>query len=152
MEQFLVLYEEVYRDLYRIAYYYMGNVQEAEDAVGDATLKAYENYHHLRQEEAFRSWIIKILINCCKSRMRKWFQKQETLDDTELYHEPDYLTIPIVETAMDVLEEEERLIVALYIYGGYKGEEISRMIHKKHSTVRSKYHRALYKMKKYLES
>lgn len=152
MEAFMELYNDVYKDLYKIAYYYMGNRAEAEDAVSDAVLKAYENFGSLREKQAFRGWIIKILINCCKKRMKTWFRKNEELEKINLHHEPDYVTGPAIEAALAVLSEEERLIVALYISGGYKGEEISRILHKKHSTIRSKYHRALEKMRKQLES
>lgn len=145
------LYNEVYKDLYKIAHYYMGNKTEAEDAVGDAVLIAYENFKKLRDKQAFRGWIIKILINCCKKRMKVWFRKDAELEKINLHHEPDFVTGPALEAALAVLSEEERLIVALYIWGGYKGEEISQLLHKNHSTIRSKYHRALEKMKKHLE-
>ena len=66
MERFMELYEAVYKDLYRLAYYYMGNAQDAEDVVQDATLSAYEHFGRLRTEEAFRPWIFKILVNRCR--------------------------------------------------------------------------------------
>ena len=40
MEQFLELYKSVYKDLYRLAYYYLGNSQDAEDVVSETVLKA----------------------------------------------------------------------------------------------------------------
>lgn len=40
MERFMELYQTVYKDLYRLAYYYMGNAQDVEDVVQDATLSA----------------------------------------------------------------------------------------------------------------
>ena len=97
--------------------------------------------------------------------MKKWYGKDEisisdgndnddnwnTKAEVLLSHEPDYTDRPAVQAAMESLSEEERMIVALYVLGGYKGEEISKMLQLKHSTVRSKYHRALGKMKKQLE-
>ena len=161
MDEFIKLYSEVYKDLYRIAYYYMGNKAEAEDAVGDAVLSAYENFNSLREREAFRGWIIKILANTCKKRLKNWYGRDEVSiseksqsdvnEEVVLSHEPDYTDRPAVQAAMEVLTEEERMIVALYVLGGYKGEEISQILQLKHSTVRSKYHRALGKMKKQLE-
>ncbi len=151
MNEFIELYSEVYKDLYRIAYYYMGNKAEAEDAVGDAVLRAYENFNSLREKEAFRGWIIKILVNCCKKRMKIWYRKEEDLEQVNLQHEPDYITGPAIQEALTILTEEERLIIALYVFGGYKGEEISKMLNKNHNTIRSKYHRALEKLKKQLE-
>lgn len=151
MEAFMGLYQEVYKDLYKVAYYYMGNKQEAEDAVSDAVLKAYENFNSLRNKDAFKAWITKILINTCKTRMRSWFRKTESCEDVELSYEQDLIIGPALATAMKILSKEERLIVALYVFGGYKGEEIGKLLHMNHSTVRSKYHRALLKMKKELE-
>lgn len=151
MEAFVDLYQEVYKDLYKIAYYYMGNKQEAEDAVSDAVLKAYENFNSLRSRDAFKAWITKILINTCKTRMRSWFKKTESCEDVELSYEHDFIIGPALAMALKVLSKEERLIIALYVFGGYKGEEIGKLLHMNHSTVRSKYHRALLKMKKELE-
>ena len=42
MEEFMRYYEKVYPQMYRTAFYYMRNQQEAEDAVQDAVLIAYE--------------------------------------------------------------------------------------------------------------
>ena len=151
MDEFIKLYSEVYKDLYRIAYYYMGNKMEAEDTVGDAVLHAYENFGHLREKEAFRAWIIKILVNCCKKRMKVWYRKEDEIEQVNLQYEPDYIIGPAIQAALTVLTKEERLIIALYVFGGYKGEEISQMLNKNHNTIRSKYHRALEKMKKQLE-
>ena len=163
MDDFIKLYSDIYKDLYRIAYYYMGNRAEAEDAVGDAVLSAYENFNSLREIEAFRGWMIKILVNTCKKRMKKWYGKETVsisenkggegnhLEHGVLNYEPDYTNALAVQAAMEVLSEEERMIVALYVFSGYKGEEISQIMQIKHSTVRSKYHRALGKMKKQLE-
>lgn len=147
MERFMALYETVYKDLYRLAYYYLGNAQDAEDAVGEAVLKAYENFSSLREENAFRGWIFKILVNQCKSQWRK----KENSTFRELVEEPSY--IPelgdslITKDLLSGLELEERQIVALAVFGGYKGEEIAKMLHRRHSTIRSKYRRALKKLK-----
>ena len=51
---------------------------------------------------------------------------------------------------LSVLKEEERLIVVLTVFGGYKGQEIARLLKKKHSTIRSKYRRALKKLEQEL--
>ena len=53
---FKELYKTVYQDLYRFALCMMHHPQDAEDAVSEAVLSAYENIHKLRKESAFRSW------------------------------------------------------------------------------------------------
>ena len=150
MEQFLELYEPVYKDMYRLAYYYLGNAQDAEDVVGETVLKAYEKFASLRRKEAFKSWIFTILVNQCMTFLRK-----KTIKGTsELIEEPSFESNmedkAVAEELLSVLSEEERQIVVLSVFGGYKGEEIARILHIKHSTVRTKYRRALKKMERYL--
>ena len=45
IKKFSEMYETVYRDLYRYALCLMKNPQEAEDAVSEAVIAAYENIH-----------------------------------------------------------------------------------------------------------
>ena len=71
MEGFLKLYGEVYQDLYRFACYYLGNPQDAEDAVQDAALAAWKHFGELKREEAFRAWIFQILVNICRRSLRR---------------------------------------------------------------------------------
>ena len=83
---FKELYKTVYQDLYRFALCMMHHPQDAEDAVSEAVLSAYENIHKLRKEEAFRSWIFQILANVCrrklKSRERKIMLLPHTVTDS----------------------------------------------------------------------
>lgn len=146
MDRFMELYEAVYKDLYYLAFYYLGNPHDAEDALSETVLKAYENFASLRRVESFRAWIFKILINQCKNQLRK----NGNLREAELLEEPSYQ--PSLEDCVVTRElllslmEEERLIVALSIFGGYKSREIAQLLNLRHSTVRSKYRRALKKL------
>ncbi len=150
MEQFMELYGTVYRDLYRLALYYLGNPQDAEDAVGEAALKAWENFPALRRTEAFRAWIFKILVNQCKSQLRgRKKPKTQELSEEPAYEEAFGETQKALEL-LEGLTQEERQIVALAVFGGYKGEEIARMLHLNHNTIRSKYRRALKKLEQKL--
>lgn len=148
MERFMVLYESVYQDLYRFAYYYMGNPQDAEDVVGETVLRAYEKFLTLRKESAFRPWIFKILVNQCNSYLKKHRMNRSY----EIVEEPCYLPelsdVVVTKEMLSALSEEERRIVALAVFGGYKGEEIAGIMGQRHSTIRSKYRRALKKLEK----
>lgn len=146
MERFMTLYETVYKDLYYLAFYYLGNQQDAEDAVGEAVLNAYENFASLRKKEAFRGWIIRILVNQCKLQQRKsGIQKAAELITEPSYH-PKLEDSLVTSELLQKLSDEERMIVVLSVFGGYKGEEIARILNLGHSTVRSKYRRALKKL------
>ena len=146
MERFMEQYQAVYKDMYRLAYYYMGNAEDAEDAVQETTLSACEHFHRLKNKEAFRPWIFKILVNRCKKSLKRrnlWGIRKE---EPEPSYEPSLTSQAELLELLGRLEEEERLIVTLIVFGGYKGEEIARLLNKNHSTVRSKYRRALKKL------
>ncbi|MCI9174034.1 MAG: sigma-70 family RNA polymerase sigma factor [Lachnospiraceae bacterium] len=157
MEEFMRCYEKVYPQMYRTAWFYLQNRQEAEDAVQDAVLTAYEKFDQLREKEKFGPWIMQILANKCRKRMRTWFRREEDIGDISparekvLAKETDFATASAVRQVFEELEEEERFIVAFSVLGGYTGEEIAEMLNKNHSTIRSKYRRALQKMRKKLE-
>lgn len=152
MERFMVLYEMVYKDLYRLAYYYLGNSQDAEDVVSETVLKAYENFRKLRNEDAFKSWIFKILVNQCNTKLRKKMSRPTVELVEEVAYEPTLEEQLIVKELLNELSEEERKIVVLSVYGGYKGEEIAKLLNRRHSTIRSKYRRALKKLEEKLKN
>ena len=154
MERVMELYETVYRDLYRLAYYYLGNAEEAEDAVQDTALAAWEHFGKLKREESFRAWIFRILVNTCRKAMRKKSRREYLADEREQRAEgmPDPNLAERLELMelLSKLDEEQRMIVTLSVFGGYKGEEIAEILERRHSTVRSRYRRALKKLEREL--
>ena len=68
---FSQLYAEIYKDLYRFALYMTKHTQDAEDAVSEAVISAYENISGLKKENSFKSWMFTILNNECKKILRK---------------------------------------------------------------------------------
>ena len=58
----------------------------------------------------------------------------------------------VLETAMSVLDAEERQIVILHAMTGFRHREIAEVLDLPTGTVLSKYNRALKKMRKEMES
>ena len=147
---FAQMYEAVYIDLYRFALCLMKNKQDAEDAVGEAVLKAYENISKLKEEKAFKNWIFTITANTCKSRLKEAAKmKSESIEEFSVNtpaEEIDYGMSIDVRTAFQVLDEEEKTIIGLSVFGGYNSKEIGKILGLKSNTVRSKKLRALEKM------
>lgn len=141
------LYQTVYGDLYRLAYYYMGNAEDAKDAVQDAVLAAYEHFGSLKEESSFRPWIFRILVNHCKRSLKKRGRRELPMDELQETEGEGLSSQTEVLELLGILNNEERMIVTLSVFGGYKGEEIARILNRNHNTVRSKYRRALKKLK-----
>ena len=147
---FAQMYETVYVDLYRFALCMMQNRQEAEDAVSEAVVAAYENIGKLRNPDAFKSWIFTIVSNICKKRLKKediwrdYFGEEGYVQVP--YDGPDMGLAVDVRKAFFLLEEEEQTIVGLSVFGGYNSKEIGDALKMNPNTVRSKRSRALKKM------
>lgn len=71
-DTFTKLYSEVAKDLYRLALYFLKNKEDAEDIVGEAVLDAYRQIESLREESLFKNWIIKILTNKCRMKLKEY--------------------------------------------------------------------------------
>lgn len=143
---FSKLYESVYLDLYRFALCTMHHKQDAEDAVSETVIAAYENLTKLRKEEAFRSWIFKILANICKKKWKKTEWEEPFLETDDVMTEVDMELAQDVRNAFTAITEEEQIVVALSVFGGYNSKEIGTMLELNANTVRSKRSRALGKM------
>ncbi len=149
VDTFAQMYEAIYKDLYRFALCMMKNTQDAEDAVSEAVLAAYENIRKLRDEKAFKSWIFTILANTCRKKLKLLNTKSGVEQEGAVKQPqqcPDYALALDVKKAFFILSEEEQTIVGLSVFGGYNSKEIGGMLKLNANTVRSKRSRALEKM------
>ncbi len=163
-EAFAWLYGKIYRDLYHFALYMMKQEQEAEDMVSEAVMAAFANIKSLKKEEAFGSWMFRILGNCCRKKLLKDQEERAHLAEIPLTEKAPEKTTEVlvaepmkdhaadldVRSAFMELTEEERLIVGFSVFAGYKSPEIGEMLGIKAVTVRSKRSRAFQKMKERL--
>lgn len=151
-EVFTQQYTEIYRDLYKFALYTLQNRQDAEDVVGEAVADAYASFHKLRSMDTFKGWIFKILSNKCRRKLKEYANKTMELPQELRGSGDDLEAAADVRDAFARLDREERLLISLKVFGGYKSKEIGRMLHMNENTVRSKISRGLGKMRGELEA
>ena len=152
-DAFAALYSQYDTDLYRFAFYMLGNSEDARDCVQDACLLAFTNISSLQKAEAFKSWLFKILSNCCKAKLARASERGSPLpldDFSGLIPDENsagfILSLELRE-AISALAEDERDVVLLSVVGGYKSHEISAITGLGASTVRSKLSRSLVKLR-----
>lgn len=160
VKAFSQLYSRIYKDMYKFALYMTRHPQDAEDAVSETVVTAYEYIGRLRKEESFRSWIFTILGNQCRQILRKSQRElavtavsgeKESCESRVGDQENDYVQRHDIRAAFDTLDEEERMIIVFSVFGGYKSDEIGRMMDKNAATIRSRKSRALEKMRVILQ-
>ncbi|MCH5314729.1 MAG: RNA polymerase sigma factor [Eubacterium sp.] len=153
-EAFCRLYS-LYKDrLYRYAYYRLGNVDDAQDAVSDCVVRAYEQIKNLRKAEAFPSWIFKILRAACSDYVKLQIKQRESESlDTVKSSSDLFVTIDESKTelrqALDTLSGDEREIVLLSVVAGFTSKEISKLTGLTAGSVRSKLSRSISKMRNF---
>src|SRR5918992_4138155 len=69
-ERFSELVARHQRRASRIAFHYMRDAAEADEAVQDAFVKAYSHLASFREELPFEVWFTRILINGCLDRIK----------------------------------------------------------------------------------
>jgi RNA polymerase sigma-70 factor (ECF subfamily) len=135
------------RSLYRIAVSYMRRDADAADAVQDALLMAWEKRNSLREPAYFGTWLTRILINACKSRLRR-MPREVTLAEM-----PDAGTREMTEDslalreALEALDLKYRIPLVLYYLDGYPVKEVARIMRLPVGTVKSRLSRAKRLMK-----
>jgi RNA polymerase sigma-70 factor (ECF subfamily) len=153
---FRELYEQTSSAVYGFALSILKNRHDAEDVMHDAFIKIYSSAVTYRPSGNPMAWILTIVRNLCLNKIRggkvcedlsEYDDLAGTLDDSEAV-----IDRMVLETAMNVLDAEERQIVILHAMTGFKHREIAEILDLPTGTVMSKYNRALKKMRKEMES
>ena len=148
VDAFAELYAMIYENMYRFALYTLRNTADAEDVVSEAVTDAFASVRRLRREEAFKSWMFRILSNKCKDKLREYGRHPIELEDSAIEAQNICSTEEgaIVRKLFFELSDEERLIIGMHIFCGYKSREIAEILHMNENTVRSKESRGLKKL------
>ena len=132
--------------LYRAALAILGDPQEAEDAVQDAFVRYLEKAP--ADLENSSAWLMRVLVNGCKSRLRLAWRRVGPL--------PETLAAPGPEERQELeelfaLPPEDRVAIHLHYYEGYSTDEIAQILGCRPGTVRSRLSRARDRLRKLLE-
>lgn len=153
-EAFGELYEIYAKDMFRFAYYYLDSATLAEDCVSECVCIAFQKIGALRKVSSFKSWLFKILHNCCNNALREKIISNTNVEYeslVDLSDEEDDMSEKLsLKQALAKLSVEEREIVILHYCQGYTSKEIGEILDINVATVRSKIMRSGEKMRKFL--
>ena len=126
--------------LYRLSVSYLHHDQDAQDAVAQALENAWR--HRARVEEgAFRPWLTRIVINQCKSMLRRRARvsPSDQLERLSGMAPPPDIAL---RDALTRLPEKLRTPLLLHYMEGFSTDEVARALRLTGTTVRSRMHRA----------
>ena len=135
------------RAMFRAARAILDCDADAEDAVGQAVLLAWQARGKLREAGTARAWLVKIAVNCAR-RLRQKNGRMLYFDDLEQiagsrtdrqYHE--------LWEAVLALPPESRAVVVLFYYEDQTVEQIAKTLKIPRGTVKSRLSRAREKLR-----
>lgn len=158
-ENDMAAFEEFYRLTERTVYAFvlstLKNHDDALDVVQDTYLKIRAAAHLYKPMGKPMAWVFTIARNLSISKLR-FKQKNDSIAITDVENDLNFSYITnnddrlVLQAALQILSSEETEIILLHAVSGFTHREIANNLEMKLSTVLSKYHRGLKKLKKYL--
>ena len=155
----MAAFEEFYRLTERSVYAFvlstLKNHDDALDVVQDTYLKIRAAAHLYQPMGKPMAWVFTIARNLSISKLR-FKHKNDSIEITDMENDLNfsYVSGPedrlVLQTALKILSNEETEIILLHAISGFTHREIAKNLDMNLSTVLSKYHRGLKKLKKYL--
>jgi RNA polymerase sigma-70 factor (ECF subfamily) len=152
----------------RIAYQYLRDVHDADEAVQDAFVKVFTHIASYREDLPFEVWFTRILVNGCldlrkaRSRRLRWVLPATSSTDTaprepvasEAGPEERLLASErgrLIAAAVALLPERQRDVFTLCQMGGQSANEVSKALGLSEATVRVHLFRAIRRLRGLLE-
>ncbi|HWL24329.1 MAG TPA: sigma-70 family RNA polymerase sigma factor [Ureibacillus sp.] len=148
---FLKLFQQCEEDIYRMAYVYVKNKDDALDVVQEVAYQSFKKIATLKKPEYFKTWVMKITMNCAINLVKKnkkvvllkpEFEEFVGSDDEDIS-----LSLSLQEL-MDTLQEDEKSVILMKFYNDNTLKEISEALEIPLGTAKSVLYRALNKLRK----
>lgn len=128
--------------VYRLAYARTGSHSDAEDISQDVFLTLARKNPDFDSEEKRRAWLIRATVNRALSLWRTPWKKRVILGDDSVRHRADVRHDEALADALNALSSDDRALIQLFYFEGFKTDEIAKMLGRRHATVRTQLSRA----------
>lgn len=144
-QNFIMLMQQNQERLYRLAFYLLGDAEEAKDIVQDAFVRVWKKKKNIRWKDA-HSWVLRVTINLCLDclRRRKFREDNKELNEQTPDPSPNPLDNclnseiqAILKMAIQNLSEDYRIVILLRDMEGMSYDEISKILGVPVSKVKS---------------
>lgn len=90
---FDALVDRYYTTCLRLAWRQLGRREDAEDAVQDALIRAYRSLKRGRPPQSLRAWLLRIVVNRCRSYARKARRRRDLFEGWMARRDPAALRV-----------------------------------------------------------
>ena len=154
MDAFRDLYDLAHKSVYGFALSITNNTHDAEDILQETFLKVYAKAADYVPQGKPMAWIFTIARHLALTKLRGRgkdlpLEEWDTLPDLSPIENVEQRLV--LETLFQILSTEEKEILVMHVAAGLKHREIAAVLEMPLSTVLSKYHRAIKKLKAAVE-
>lgn len=145
------LVQQHYERIYRTAYLYVHNEDDALDVVQEATYQAFTSIHSLKNPEYFMTWLTRIVIRCSAQVLKKKSNVVPLSDEIlsnlpgQVNHMEESSQLLL---AIQQLRENYRTAIILFYYYDYSIKMISGVMEIPENTVKTYLSRGKAELKK----
>lgn len=151
-QEFILRVQSMERRLYRVACAILWNDADCADAIQEAVFKAWLKRGSLREERYFETWLTRILINECKTLLRRRKFIQLPLEEAAPGARDDDLCGDLhLRSALAALPEKYRVPLLLHHLEGYGLEEVAQILKITPQMVKSRLYQARGKLARLLD-
>lgn len=148
------LYNRYCQGMYCVARRFVPDPYEAEDAMQEAFVKAFQKLHQFNGEVTFGAWLKKIVINKCIDKLKAKKLELLTINEqvlTTVEDQNDWtiendVGIKEVKAAIENLPEKYKYPLMLFLIEGYDHEEIAEILNISQVASRTLVHRGKKKL------
>ena len=149
-------YEKTRAAVYGLALSYLKNGHDAEDVTQDTYVRVWDMAPAYRPQGKPMGWVLTIAKNFALMRLRRQSREQDLPQEEWESFAVDSPAVTaedreVLQAALAILDDQERRAVLLHAVTGLKHREIAALLELPLPTLLSKYHRALKKLRQYLE-
>ncbi len=148
--QLEIWYREQFRTVWNLCLSFLKNPADTEDAVQECFLRLARSGERFESPEHVKAWLIHTAKNLCRDELRRSRRRDLPLEEARnaAARAPE---IDETLAAVRTLPEKYRAAIYLFYYEGLSVEQISRLLGRKESTVRSDLRRGRARLKALLE-
>lgn len=146
-EKFIQAVKRNSQRLFVIAFSYLKNKHDAEDALQNTFLKLWKSKIEFNDDLGIDKWLTKVLVNDCKNFFNLSFRQNKSIEEVyDVSTFDKYFNVDLYNAVMS-LNKKERLCVILFYYDDLTISDISNVTGIKESTVKSLLKRSRNKLK-----
>ena len=139
---------------YRLAVAMLRDPNEAQDAVQESAVKAWQSLGSLRDPNHARAWFLAIVANQCRSTMRRrWWGVLRFASRNTIAGGPEEIAVQSmdIDKAMRSLDPDDRAILHLHYFVDLPIDEVARVLGISAGAAKTRIYRAAHRLRPELQ-